>query len=78
MEITKKQESEIMSYAFCGYEWKSCRRLIDAIKSGKIHKENWWDGIRKMCRNIHSDHNIRFWERLAEGAYKVLFEEVKE
>ena len=74
MTLTKEQTAEIMEYASCGYEWKACYRLIDAIKSGKIRKENYWDEIRKMVRNIRTDHNMRFWERLSEGTFMLLFE----
>jgi len=46
---------------------------------GRIDKLNrltnpntFWDDVRKLCSNVHSDHAIHRWEHLAE----LRFEEI--
>lgn len=63
-------------------------RLYDAIFEakdyGRVEKllklnnpATFWDDVRRLVRNVKSDHAINRWEHLAGLRYKELTEEVK-
>ena len=34
--------------------------------------ETFWDDVRKLCKNVHSDHSIKRWQILAENRFEEL------
>lgn len=37
--------------------------------------ETFWDDVRKMTKNVKSDHTIHRWEILANARYRMLTKE---
>lgn len=60
------------------YKW--CENKADQRKVKKIinasfemNQENFWEIIKKMTRNVRSDHSIKRWQIFAEMAERILF-----
>lgn len=49
---------------------------IKRFKNGNMHihltKDTFWNDVRKMTRNVHSDHVIGIWQCLAEVRFNEL------
>ena len=41
-------------------------KIIDGICKGSITKENLYDSVRKLTKNVTSEHSIRRWGILTE------------
>lgn len=56
------------------YSWAMENRDIAKIdKLNKLTNPNtFWDDIRKLTRNVTSDHSIKRWQILAEARYREL------
>ena len=59
--------------------------IMDARDYGRIDKLNkltnpatFWDDVRKLTKNVHSDHIIYRWQCLAEIRYDELTISTKE
>ena len=54
------------------YVWEN----RDITKIEKLNKltniDTFWDDVRKLTRNIKSDHSINRWEFSAEKRYEIL------
>lgn len=55
-----------MDYRFAD-TMTECKRIdkLNALKN----PETFWDDVRKLTRNVHSDHAISSWQFLAEKRY---------
>lgn len=51
----------------------------DYSKIEKLNKltdpETFWDDVRRMTKNVKSDHAIHRWEVLANAKYRILVKE---
>ena len=56
------------------YSYAIEQRDISKIdKLNKLYDINtYWDDVRKLTRNITSDHSIKRWQILAEARYREL------
>ena len=56
------------------YSWALEKRDINKInKLNALHnKDTFWDDVRKLTKNVASDHSIKRWQILAEARYKEL------
>lgn len=54
-------------------EDKIVDKIINAISSGKINENNYWDEIRKMTARITSDKSIKTWQRFSEYIFDQIF-----
>ena len=56
------------------YSWAMENR--DIAKIDKLNKLinpiTFWDDVRKLTRNVTSDHSIKRWQILAEARYREL------
>lgn len=50
---------------------KTEERIIEKLNSLN-NTDTFWDDVRKMTKNIHSDRAIRSWEWLSEKRYNEL------
>ena len=41
-------------------------KIIDGICKGSITKENLYDSVLKLTKNVTSDHSIKRWKILTE------------
>ena len=46
-------------------------KRIDKLNA-LTNKETFWDDVRKLTKNVHSDHVIHSWEFLSEKRYNEL------
>jgi hypothetical protein len=60
---------------FDRHDYGRVDKIIAVFLSGKMTKENYWDCIRKLTKNVTSDHSLHSWQCLAECAENQLFEE---
>lgn len=42
------------------------------------NKETFWDDVRKLTKNVTSDHSIQHWQCLAEVRYNELITECED
>jgi hypothetical protein len=45
---------------------KKIDKIINGIKDGEINKNNLFEEVRKLTRNITSDHSIKRWQIIVE------------
>ncbi len=70
-----KQYKKLYGTCLYGYvDGKYSIRVIEKLLS-ITSTDGYWDKVREMCKNIHSDHNIRIWERYSGLRYEELLEE---
>ena len=50
-------------------------RRIEKL-NGLHNPETFWDDVRKLTKNVNSDHGIHRWEVLANCRYRELTKEV--
>lgn len=54
------------------YAWtNSDIKRIDKLNA-LTNPDTFWDNVRKLTKNIHSDHVIGIWQNLAEVRYNEL------
>lgn len=59
-----KKKTHQMCYSSA--EVKKVDKILDIYQTGKVNKENYYDHIRKLTKNVTSDQSIREWERISE------------
>ena len=64
-------EAELQSYEVRDYSKIEKLLRLDNIKT-------FYDDVRKLVKNVHSDHSIKRWQCLAEIRYKQLIKESEE
>jgi len=47
-------------------------KILKGISTGKITKDNFWNSIKKLTKNICSDHSLNRWEIIGEWFYEQL------
>lgn len=47
-------------------DYKKIDKIIGGIDSCKINKSNLFDEVRKLTKNVTSDHSIGRWQSIAE------------
>ena len=59
------------------YDYALEKRDISRIDklNGRKDSNTFWNDVRKLCKNITSDHGINRWEHLAEVRYNELIKE---
>jgi hypothetical protein len=69
-EVLKKSLYRI---CFNNQERLRADKIINLFSSRVLNKENYWDNIRKLTKNVYSDHALSSWQCLAERAEKEIF-----
>ena len=59
-----------MKYSECGMERHDYSRIEKLNKLNNL--DTFWDDVRKLTRNITSDHSIKRWQILSEIRYREL------
>lgn len=71
IEDLRKDMHRTMAYSSA--EDRIVDKILDAVKSGKVNENNFYDAIRKMTARITSDRSIKAWERFSDYVYDHLF-----
>ena len=53
-----------------GYDLKKMDKIVNGLNDGLISKENFWDSIRWLCKNVKSEHSIKRWQCIADYVYE--------
>lgn len=61
-EIKKK----IYKMCYFTAEVRKADKILDIYQTGKMNKENYYNHIRRLTKNITSDRSITEWERISE------------
>lgn len=56
-----------MTYKYNTLENRDCSKIDKLNKL--TNKETFWDDVRKLTRNVTSDHSIHRWQCLAEKRF---------
>ena len=59
-----------MTYEYCVMERNDIKKIDKLNKLN--NKETFWDDVRKLTKNVTSDHSIHRWQCLAECRYNEL------
>lgn len=57
------------------------RRKLDKLLvtlEENAKKENFWNTVRTLTKNVHSDRSLREWQVIAESVYDILFKDSEE
>lgn len=57
------------AYLECSFEnadIKKIDKIVNGIRAGKINKSNLFDEVRKLTKNVTSDHSIGRWQSITE------------
>ena len=55
-------------------QYKRTEKILKMIDTGKINQDNYWDEIRKLCKNVTSCRGISEWQGTSEYIYTNVFE----
>ena len=55
-------------------QYKRTEKILKMIDTGKINQDNYWDEIRKLCKNVTSCRGISEWQGTSEYIYSNVFE----
>lgn len=71
MEL-KELKERIYGMAIEKRDFNKMDKIINGIEKGEIKKENFYEEIRKLTKNVYSDHSIGRWQCISEYVYKLL------
>lgn len=47
-------------------DYKKVDKIIDGILKFQINKDNFWDKVKQLTKNVHSDHSLGRWQIICE------------
>lgn len=54
--------------------YKRTEKILKMIDDNKINKDNYWDEIKKLCKNVTSCRGISEWQGTSEYIYSNVYE----
>ena len=55
-------------------QYNRTKKILKMIDDEKINQDNYWDEIRKLCKNVTSCRGISEWQGTSEYIYSNVFE----
>ena len=55
-------------------QYNRTKKILKMIDDEKINQDNYWDEIRKLCKNVTSCRGISEWQGTSEYIYTNVFE----
>lgn len=55
-------------------QYNRTEKVLKMIDDEKINHGNYWDEIRKLCKNVTSCRGINEWQRASDYIYSNVFE----
>ena len=62
-----QEELTLLDYAMERQDYAKIKKL-----NGLTNVDTFWDDVRKLTKQVHSDHSIGRWQILAEARYRIL------
>ena len=56
-------------------QYNRTKKILKMIDDEKINQDNYWDEIRKLCKNVTSCRGISEWQGTSEYIYTNVFEQ---
>lgn len=72
MELTYNKLVNIGA-TFSKMEQNRIYKIGNGIINGKINRDNYYDEVRKMTKNVKSDQAIKSWQRIADYMWNRLY-----
>ena len=47
-------------------------KILDAMESGRVKPESYWDDCRKLIKNVRSDNSLREWQIVFENIENII------
>lgn len=57
--------------------YKKLEKLLKALEEN-AGKDDFWNVVRSLTKNVHSDKSIHEWQIIAESVYGIMLEENRE